>query len=328
MTRFEADVPPAWERSAQAIERLGSATVLVIGAQDVGKTTYCRFLASRLGEAGHRVDLVDSDVGQKAIGPPTTVTLGEIGAIDLPSDLPPRGFYFVGATTPVGRLLPMLVGVRRMLDGAQAPFALVNTTGLIHGVGRVLKTHKIEALRPDVVVALEAADELRAILRAHRNRNVLRVEPSERAAPKSVEAKRKAREASFSRYFRGAQEVTLPLADVAVQRSLLFTGEAVDDPRFLHAERTAEGVVAVAREGLEPRSDPRVLPAGFERDLLCGVADRRDEGLGLATIRRIDFARREISLLTPVPAERIAVLQLGDLRVAPDGRELGGRSLP
>ena len=34
-----------------------------------------------------------------------------------------------------------------------------------------------------------------------------------------------------------------------------------------------------------------VLPVGFERHLLCGAANRRNEGVGLALIVHIDFAR-------------------------------------
>ena len=66
-----------------------------------------------------------------------------------------------------------------------------------------------------------------------------------------------------------------------------------------------------------------VLPVGFERHLLCGVANRRNEGVGLALIMHIDFARETITLRTPVPAAQIKVVQFGTLYVQADGRELG-----
>ena len=67
----------------------------------------------------------------------------------------------------------------------------------------------------------------------------------------------------------------------------------------------------------------RVLPVGFERHLLCGVANRRNEGVGLALIMHIDFTRETITLRTPVPAAQIKVVQFGTLYVQGDGRELG-----
>ena len=65
------------------------------------------------------------------------------------------------------------------------------------------------------------------------------------------------------------------------------------------------------------------LRPGFERNLLCGVADERNECLGLAILEAIDFKRRTLTFFTPVAAETIRALQFGDLYIAPDGRELG-----
>ena len=67
----------------------------------------------------------------------------------------------------------------------------------------------------------------------------------------------------------------------------------------------------------------QVLPVGFERHLLCGVANRRNEGVGLAIVMHIDFARETITLRTPVPAAQIKVMQFGTLYIQEDGRELG-----
>lgn len=65
------------------------------------------------------------------------------------------------------------------------------------------------------------------------------------------------------------------------------------------------------------------IKPGFERNLLCGVADERNRGVGLALIESIDFNRCGVSLISPVPAAQVRVLQLGDLYIGRDGRELG-----
>jgi len=77
----------------------------------------------------------------------------------------------------------------------------------------------------------------------------------------------------------------------------------------------------------EPADIPstRVLPVGFEHHLLCGIAGRRNEGLGLARVLHIDFVQETIALHTPVPVERIKVLQFGTLYVDATGCELGYR---
>jgi polynucleotide 5'-hydroxyl-kinase GRC3/NOL9 len=81
--------------------------------------------------------------------------------------------------------------------------------------------------------------------------------------------------------------------------------------------------VVVLDTGEGSPGEPRVLPAGFERNLLCGLADTTGRGLGLAILERLDFAQRTPSLLTPVARDAIRVVQFGDLYVSPDGRELG-----
>ncbi|MFI5395380.1 MAG: Clp1/GlmU family protein [Candidatus Binatia bacterium] len=319
------DIPQSWEHSAEVIRTSRWRTILVLGGADRGKSTYCVFLARRLGTARHRVALVDADVGQKDIGPPTTITLGYFTASRAQAPVRPSAYYFVGSTTPSGHLVPMVVGAKRMLDAAQADSVLVNTTGFIHGVGRVLKTHKIEALRPDVIVAIQAGDELESILRAHRNQHIIRIALSSLAVRKSADERRRNREEAFGRYFRQATQVSLPLAKVIFQRSLLLTSEAIPDASSIYTERTPEGVIAVSDD--RPRTSVlKVLPPGFERHLLCGVADQHDEGLGLATIQRIDFKRGTICLITPVPRSRIAILQLGDMYVTSEGEELAGES--
>jgi polynucleotide 5'-kinase involved in rRNA processing len=50
--------------------------VLVLGARDTGKTTLVTYLAHALLADGGSVVVVDADLGQSEIGPPTTVGLG------------------------------------------------------------------------------------------------------------------------------------------------------------------------------------------------------------------------------------------------------------
>lgn len=281
---MEIDVPAAWEWSAAEIQRRQWRKILVIGAGDRGKSTYCDFLTQRLLAAGVKVALVDADIGQTHIGPPAAITMGYPEAAKPLSGVSPAAWYFVGAVSPVGHLLPMVVGTRQLVEAAQAACVIINTTGLVHGVGQVLKSYKIEAIQPHAVVAIEAGQELRTLLSAYRNFRLLRISPSPRAVSKTPEQRRLAREHAFRRYFQSATEVTLPVKRLLFQR--------------------------------------RLVPHAREAQLLCGVADRRNRGLGLAIISRREVQQGTLSLWTPVPAEAIHIVQYGDLYLAPDGREL------
>jgi polynucleotide 5'-hydroxyl-kinase GRC3/NOL9 len=281
----QIDIPASWAWSATEIAQRRWRKVLVMGAVDRGKSSYCRFLSRHLLAAGWRVAIVDADVGQTDIGPPATITLGYPDA--SLAKVPPAALYFVGAVSPVGHLLPMVLGTKRLVDAAQGEFVLINTTGFVQGGGRVLKGYKIEAVQPDVVVAIEQGRELLPITRAYRHYRMLRLQPSASASVKTAAQRQETRERAFRSYFQAATEVALPC------RSLIF--------------------------------QRRDVPNGFEQHLLCGVADRRNKGLGLAIITGLNWSRGTIALLTPVPAESIRIIQGGDLYLTPDGCELGHR---
>ena len=284
--RAPLDVPPQWEQAAAEIVAEAPHRVLLLGGTDVGKSSFARFLAGRLLAAGHQVGLVDGDVGQKDVGPPATITLGyPQPGLD---EIPPEAIHFVGDTSPTGLFLPILVGLARMVGLAGTRPVIIDTTGLIAGPGRLLKPWEIEAAAPQLIVAIERADELSAVLRAFRHLPTVRLRPSPLARRRSKAARQAARRLAFRRYFAAAEALDLPVAALAFQRAPL---------------------------------------GALQPGLLCGVADADGSCAGLGIVEAVDPVTARLLLRTPLAPDRIRALQLGRLRIAADGRELG-RILP
>lgn len=323
MSQVELDIPRSWMASARRIQANGWCRILVIGAVDRGKSSYCHFLANHLSTSGAKVAFVDADVGQKDVGPPATISLAYLQRDTALSQAEPAGGYFVGDTSPIGHFLPMIVGTRRMVAAAQASYVIIDTSGLIHGAGLVLKQYQIDSLQPDVIIALEKGNELETLLRSQWHHNIIRLRPSPRAAGKSARVRRALRQQAFRRYLDAAGEMYLDVRRLIFQRSPLFTGEPIEDARFLYAEQTTEGYVAVRREGgwLKHEKGWRSLPANFADGLLCGLADQGGEYLGLGIVKEIDFSQLKIALYTPVPKGRIRIVQFGNLSLSRDGLE-------
>ncbi|MEW6765729.1 MAG: Clp1/GlmU family protein [Pseudomonadota bacterium] len=323
MTEGDLDIPGPWKRSAEQILGSGWHRILVVGASDRGKSSYCNVLVNALLREGRRVSFVDADIGQKDVGPPATVSLANLHAPTPLNQADCDALYFVGHISPVAHLLPLVLGTRRMVEAAAGEFVVVDTTGLVQGKGRILKGFLIESLRPDVLVCLERGEELAPIRHAARQMNILRLRPSTQAVAKSPQARRRSREAAFERHFRDAQAMELGLGEVIVQRTALFNGRPIHDPRYHYAEQLPDGFIAVG-DGVAAQDLKRteLLPPHFADHLLCGVADGHGDCLGLGIIRGIDFARRRLSLWTPVPKHRIRILQFGDMYLEPGGREL------
>lgn len=195
------------------IDRLVSSArvVMLVGGLDTGKSTMGRALAAAALEAGRRVVYLDADVGQKMVGPPSTVGLRLIGdrsALRRESLAVPDAMYFVGATSPQGQLLPLVVGAGLLLDRAQADGAdivIVDTSGLVSGVyGQLLKYHKIERLKPDAVVGLQRGEELdplMGIVQRFFPTEVLTLPVHSEVRPTSVDERAHNREVAFRRYF-------------------------------------------------------------------------------------------------------------------------------
>ena len=92
---------------------------VIVGAGDTGKSTLAAQLASALTARGARVAVVDADVGQSEIGPPTTVGLGAVtGPLTRLRDADLIALEFVGDTSPVRRIGPTADATGRQIGRA------------------------------------------------------------------------------------------------------------------------------------------------------------------------------------------------------------------
>ena len=198
-----------WEKLASRIVK-PQQVVLVIGATDVGKSTFCRFLIDSAIHRGLKTAFVDTDVGQSQIGPPTTIGMRSFDPESSPVQF--NGIadqiYFVGDLSPRGHCLEVLTGTRLMVDRAretEAEFIVVDTSGYLHGAPAVkLKQHKIELIRPNHVVCLSRYGELERIIGCYRQQiwlNVHSLLPHRNVRPKSSKVRSQYRKAQFDAYF-------------------------------------------------------------------------------------------------------------------------------
>ncbi|MBI1734870.1 MAG: hypothetical protein HYR51_06830 [Candidatus Rokubacteria bacterium] len=343
---MRGDAPVAADSDALVAAAADAPLTVVIGEVNLGKTTLVARLATALLARGFSVGVLDADVGQSEVGPPTTVGLGRVvRPLTRLADAERVALRFVGATSAVRDQLATVVGVARLAERARAlglARLVVDTSGLVRGdLGMRLKQAKIDALDPDLVLAVDRGGECEPILAPYRRAGrprILRVAATAATRARSPDERRRHRERALAAHFAGARRVTLDLARVALRRPALFVGEPIEaaelaeaaagGPELVWGERRGGEVAVVSRVRLadaERRALSRRLHAvGFVDHavedvvgMLAGLEDERLETLALGAVRELDFGGPAVTVETTVGPERVASVAIGRERAPP-----------
>ena len=215
------------------IEAAAAARVtLVLGANDAGKTTLVTGLASALASRGFVVGVVDADLGQSDVGPPTTVGLGRVRRpIASLQEAEVLGLEFLGMTSPARCMRETGDATARLTARALeagCERVLVDTSGLVEGdFGRALKRIKIDRVRPDLLIALQRGEECEPILRLYEGSTAVLRMPAGAAKRRSPAERRRRRQRALDAHLAGAVPLALDLTRVAARPAPATRGLAV-----------------------------------------------------------------------------------------------------
>jgi polynucleotide 5'-hydroxyl-kinase GRC3/NOL9 len=258
---------------------------MAVGAADAGKTTFVTWLANILSARGLQVGIVDADIGQSEIGPPTTVGLGAVrGPIERPGDAELIALEFVGVTSPGKRPWPTATATGTLVTRARAMFdrVLIDTSGFVAGgFAAAVKQRKISIADPDVVVVIQAEDECEHLVRPLGGRarpQVVRLPAVIGGRPRTQAARRQRRSHSLVRYFAEATPVTVNVPAVRV---------------------------------VSLRGDPVALSAIAPRTI-AALDDAHGKTLALGIVEEIDAEHGVLAVRTSVRASSIARVRLGE----------------
>ena len=270
-------VKPDWRKLASRVVK-PQQSVLVIGATDAGKSTFCRFLVDFALAKGFTVACIDADVGQSQIGPPTTIgvkSFGPSSETELPSAQEPTldsrqnriakdtvfdgtadRFYFIGDVSPKGHFLETLTGTRLMVDSAReadADFIVIDTTGYVHDPPAViLKQHKIELIRPNHLICIGRSTEFEQITASYSQQEWLNIHyllPHQNVRSKSSDARSRYRKARFDTYFAESSVQHLPFEQIRGGRTPFFIGRIANEKELEILSQLAETQVYHAEWG-------------------------------------------------------------------------------
>lgn len=225
---FEIDgssIPESWKLAREALTEMERGKVVVLGATDVGKSTLCAYLVNTLTARGLRLRMVDGDLGQADIGPPTTIASSlPVSPITSLVDLNPETIEFLGNTSPSGIEDKVIYALRELSERNGSLLTIINSDGWIADPEAIsYKIKLIAELEPDLVVALTTGSELQPILSGSRAR-ALHVGAAQEALARSRSDRRAIRTASYRRFLEGAKTRSLALQTVAISTPRGFPG--------------------------------------------------------------------------------------------------------
>jgi len=276
-------IPISWREATDAILELDQSKTIVIGDIDTGKSTFCTYLANLTVRSGMDIWVLDADIGQSDLGPPTTISLGLAnGYLTDLSSIKVDRMFFVGYTSPSSVTDKVIFGIRKLASRACPPPLVINTDGWVaDDQAASYKVKMINELAPDIVVGIERLHEIDAILDSV-NAMSIRIQPPDFVKPRSREQRKRLRENSYRRFLTDAKTITLPVDIV----------------------KTVSGTHLQNYE-----------------NLIVGLLDCDGFLLSIGILKEIDSKRRSAKIYCPELIEPTSV-EIGAVRISESGKEI------
>lgn len=347
----EGTVPSSWEDIAKEIFSLKEPViVMVIGGVDSGKTSFCTFLANEAVKKKCRTGIIDADLGQSDVGPPSTVGFNFVTETvkDL-FDINAQDAVFVGSTSPSGSIKRIIKGLIQLKERAveeSVNFLVINTDGWIEGEeATAYKTRLVDKISPSAVVGMQHESELTTILNALHGVKALVIDSPQLIQPRSREKRKTLRELSYKKYLKSAKMQSLSFSWIKVKDSILGSGGPLPHRRletlqnlfgkkFIYSEENSAIIFGVLRKSEEITEEQlnnaeeyfgkkvKVIRDGEEEGLLVGLKDEEDKFLGIGILHGVDYKRKLLKVYTPV-SEKVAILHFGQIKLNKNCREIG-----
>lgn len=336
-------INPEWKSISDEIVK-PNQHIMVLGALDAGKTTFCQYLIEVAINQGIKSALIDTDIGQSSIGPPTTIGMKLLHSSDDSTgehlDGNADSLYFVGAISPVRNLLPVLTGTRLMVDAAaaSADFVVIDTTGYIHENAAVmLKQQKIDIVRPHHIVCIGRSREMEKITASYKMMDWLKIHylPVHKMARiKSTQRRQENRQTKFKTYFENSTIQNITFSEVCSARTPFFKGRIANqreveilmeltEEEILYAEWGLRELAIISRR-LTSSTIMKVKnhlslknvfteSATYFHQRNVGLVDSSGNTIGIGIIESVDFQNQELRIRCHIGIlNKTAVIQFGD----------------
>lgn len=192
-----------WEIIYEEIKNI-DGIVIIIGCTDSGKSSLTKYLCKRFVEDKLTVSFVDADVGQSTLGLPGTISTKTFHNEKDIEDFSFERMSYVGTLNPATNI-PLIIKATKFITAIgkeNSPLILLDTSGLVTGeIGKNLKISKINAIKPNYIIALQREKELEHILELISSIRIRRLKVSHMVRTRKREERINYRKKKFEDYF-------------------------------------------------------------------------------------------------------------------------------
>lgn len=345
-------VPASWEACVKAVLAKNDKPVIVmiVGAIDVGKTSFCAYLTNMALKEKQRVAIVDADLGQSDVGPPSTVSSCHVTKrVYDPFDIGAEDVCFIGVTSPSGATKESVDGIARITEKTLKggiDLLIINTDGWVEGEDAVrYKLALAKRIKPSILIGLQEKNELTFLLGALTEMDSIAIESSPAVRKRDRDERKLLRELGYKKYLKDAAVQSFPLNWVRISGVPFGSGMPPSNNRMmkiveqigtspLYCEEMSDSIfIALSRQQWADEEIAKALEGSFgkkvkivwegdEEGLLVALHDPEGGFLGIGIIEELDYERNVLKVYTNA-RKNVASIQVGQVKLDRSGKELG-----
>lgn len=292
-------IPSGWKKLAEEKVK-GSRRLVIIGRTDSGKTSLSTYILNSLVRMGAKICLVDLDVGQSSICPPTTVGMSVVAK-------PTPDLYNLSASSiiPVGMTSPSYVMSYHMNKSVELVrsvepwnvYVLVDCDGWMDGEGALAhKSGLLSLIKPSLVVFLGTPPRELEDFCKREGIEFVKVEKPEQVYKRDMDARKRLRESAYRKYLKDATIKVIPISWTDL-RPITADIKGTDEGPIEHMER----ILQAYNSQLDQPSSISVESMLKQRvGFLSYLFDAKGGCTGIGLLSEVESRKNTIKVFTSV----------------------------
>jgi len=352
----ELIIPGDWIPVIQKILKEKS-TVIVLGKTDTGKTSFIKAIARYLVIRNRKVIIIDGDIGQSSLGPPGTVNMCFLDFQRLKcTTTTVDEMIFIGHITPaecLGKLIHRVDQLYKISQRYKSDTIIIDTTGLVSGdTGIHLKSSLIEKIKPSMLIAFQAENELESIINKFTSQYFIQIfclKSCQFVKRKNWRERKSRREKKYESYFQNLILKGFDFSTGCLMGTYYGHGKLLERKEVKYfsqkykikacsVEIRKDCIILITDnqkclierdEIIDIKNDFKVsriilIPVSWFQYFLVSFNNKAGLSEGLGIIEKINFREKNLTTYLPgnLKVDNFCQIEIGKLRVKPNGTEL------